>query len=226
MPEPPSVPPTPEVTPVSSESSKPTTSPSKFPFRLACAAVLVVSFVAYTYITKFKETKITLDQKITSLTTTESTLHQLQTQFSDYKKQSESKTSIIQKPFMFNGKLVVDGNGKPTFVKIYVKDKKSSDIGSSSVFNELSQTVTVTQAVTVVTHRVEDTVSGTKTNGSAYLSIPAEVFLGKIPRVGAGVQHNFFFGSVIGLGAGLNDLSLQDPLKSIYFDMHVGLGIQ
>lgn len=223
MPEP-TISTTPEIVPPETPKSLP--AQSKFPFRLACVAVLVVSIVAYTYITKFKETKITLDQKITSLTTTESTLHQLQSQFSDYKKQSESKTSIIQKPFMFNGKLVVDGNGKPTFVKIYVKDKKSSDIGSSSVFNELSQTVTVTQAVTVVTHKVEDITSGVKINGSAYLAIPTEVFTGKIPRIGAGVQHNFFLGSVIGLGAGLNDLTLKDPLKSIYVDMHVGLGIQ
>jgi hypothetical protein len=189
-------------------------------FYVVCAVALALLATCYAYVTKYKETKSVLDLKETSLTTATENYHALEEKFSSYKSQMQSKTSFIKKPYMFNGSLVLDGHGNATYVKIYLKDKTLISVGNSTSFNELSKTVTVTQAVTVTEHKVDNTVSGSKTNGMFYVSAPVEVVIGSLARVGAGFNHNFIFGTALGVEAGTIDI--KNPIGGRYINMHLG----
>jgi hypothetical protein len=196
---------------------------SNVKFYLVCAIALGLLATSYAYITKYRETKVTLDKKETSLLVSESSRHEITAKFSDYKNSMESKTSYIKKPYMFNGALVMDGHGNATYVKIYLKDKKLVSVGNSTSFNELSQTVTVTQAVTVHSREERKDVSGSKSNGVAYVSIPVDVFTGELTRIGAGFDHNFLFGSSIGVDGGTTNFT--DPIGGAFLNLHLGFQI-
>jgi hypothetical protein len=218
MPENSEAPPQPVPAPSTQEVPKPKTD---IKFYAVCAIALALAITAYAYFTRYSETKTVLDVKETALTTATSSYKSLESKFNQYKIDSESKTSYIKKPFMFNGALVSDTHGNATYVKIFLKDKKLTNIGSTTTFNEVSQSVTVTKAVTIITHETKDEVKGSKTNGIAYISLPSELFTGSLPRIGAGADHNFIFGTAVGFEGGTKDI--KDPIKNAYVDFHIGL---
>jgi hypothetical protein len=213
----------PAQTPAPTPAPAITTQSSKIPFYAACIVVLVLSFSLYSYVTKFRETKTTLDQTVSQKTVVTQDLKELKEEFYNYQKDVESKTSWIKRPYIYKGKLVTDGKGKAVYTIAYFKDAHAISSGGKSIVDELSKTVTITQAVTVVTHEKIDKTEGVKIQGAAYVNVPADIFTGNFSRAGVNVDHNFFLGSVLGVGAGTTDT--KNIFKSAYVDLHLGFGI-
>ncbi len=196
---------------------------TKVPTTLGLIVILALAAVCYSYVTKYKETKTTLDQTQTSLITTKLSLTEAQSSIDSYKKLAESRSSFKKTPYMYNGKLVVDDKGNPVYTITYIKNTSSTTANNSAVTTNVTQAVTQTQSSTTVTHQVTDVQSGVKTQGQAYVALPGDIFLGKLGRIGVGVEHNFFFGTGIGVEAGTNDVT--NLFGSAYVDLHLGYQI-
>ena len=207
-------------TPVAPVAPSPKT---RLPLYLVCLAVLGTSAVLYSYVTKYKETRTVLDQKTASLVVAQYDLKSVKTEYANYKKLTESKSSYVKRPSYYNGKVVLDGHGNPVYTITYIKDTHSDASGGSAVTTTTSQSVTVTQAVTVTVHQDTTIKSGVKINGAAFVSVLSTAFAGKVSRIGVGVVHNFWLGTVVGLGVGTSDV--KNVFSNAYLDINLGYGI-
>lgn len=193
----------------------PSTSSNKTVTYLIGGIVLALIVSLYTYINKYRLDETTITTLNKTITDTKAQLDQKTKDFSDYKRTVESNTSWVETDYYPTGAIQKQ--------RSYNKSSVGTTTGATTILSNLAASTISTTASTTATTETKRDQSGVPINGAVWVALPFETFVGKIPSLGLGIDHQFIFDFTVGAEVGVSDIT--KPLSSIYGNFLVGHGI-